>query len=105
LLPEPASTSGSTSMRRTGGAFGDYGIELQMSDPKFDWQDDELEVVVNIYGQYSIWPAGKTRPAGWTGVGKTGSKADCLEFIEQHWTDMRPHNPSSNQSRVDDKTS
>ncbi len=27
---------------------------------------------------------------GWKDVGKTGSKKECLFFIEEVWTDMRP---------------
>ena len=47
-------------------------------------------VVVNDEEQYSIWPVGGEVPAGWREVGKTGPKADCLAYIEEVWTDMRP---------------
>jgi MbtH protein len=46
--------------------------------------------VVNHEEQYSIWPAHKELPGGWRDAGKQGTKADCLAFIEQVWTDMRP---------------
>jgi MbtH protein len=46
--------------------------------------------VVNHEEQYSIWPAHRALPLGWRDAGKTGSKAECLEFIGQVWTDMRP---------------
>ena len=48
------------------------------------------KVVVNHEDQYSIWPANRSNAPGWTDVGKTGSKAECLSYIEQVWTDMRP---------------
>lgn len=48
------------------------------------------EVVVNQEGQYSIWPANKAVPNGWSTVGRQGSKEQCLEFIREVWTDMRP---------------
>jgi MbtH protein len=48
------------------------------------------KVVVNHEEQYSIWPAHRENPPGWNGVGKTGPKAECLEYIEEVWTDMRP---------------
>lgn len=48
------------------------------------------KVVVNHEDQYSIWPAEREPPLGWKEVGKTGSKADCLAYIKQVWTDMRP---------------
>ena len=47
-------------------------------------------VVVNVEEQYSIWPAGREIPLGWREVGKQGTKAECLEYIKEVWTDMRP---------------
>ena len=47
-------------------------------------------MVVNDEEQYSIWLADREIPAGWRAVGKTGSKAECLQHIEEVWTDMRP---------------
>ena len=47
-------------------------------------------VVVNHEEQYSIWLSDRPVPAGWKEVGKTGSKKDCLDYIEVTWTDMRP---------------
>ena len=46
--------------------------------------------VVNGEGQYSIWFADREIPAGWSDAGKGGSKEECLAFIEEVWTDMRP---------------
>jgi MbtH protein len=48
------------------------------------------KVVVNHEEQYSIWPLNKQTPLGWSEVGKTGAKDECLEYIKQVWTDMRP---------------
>lgn len=50
----------------------------------------QYKVVVNQEEQYSIWPAEKENPKGWKDVGKTGNKAECLAYIEEVWTDMRP---------------
>ncbi len=47
-------------------------------------------VVINEEEQYSIWLADRELPSGWRAVGKTGSKTDCLEYIDKAWTDMRP---------------
>ena len=47
-------------------------------------------VVMNHEEQYSIWPADREIPLGWKDAGKTGPKADCLAYIEEVWTDMRP---------------
>ena len=48
------------------------------------------KVVVNHEEQYSIWPEYKEIPLGWKDIGKVGLKADCLAFIKEVWTDMRP---------------
>jgi MbtH protein len=47
-------------------------------------------VVVNDEEQYSIWFADRDLPAGWTAAGKEGPKEECLAYIEEVWTDMRP---------------
>lgn len=48
------------------------------------------KVVVNHEEQYSIWPEYKENPLGWNDAGKVGSKAECLAYIKEVWTDMRP---------------
>jgi MbtH protein len=48
------------------------------------------KAVVNHEEQYSIWPADRKNPLGWHDTGKTGSKAECLDYIKEVWTDMRP---------------
>ena len=47
-------------------------------------------VVVNHEEQYSIWPADQDCPKGWTAVGPRGAKKECLDYIAEVWTDMRP---------------
>jgi len=56
----------------------------------FDDEETDFTVVVNHEEQYSIWPAQREIPAGWRAAGKTGKKKECLEYIEEVWTDMRP---------------
>ncbi len=55
-----------------------------------DGQEAMFSVVVNHEDHYSIWAADREVPAGWRVVGKTGVKAECLAYIEEVWTDMRP---------------
>ena len=56
-----------------------------------DSEDTTLyKVVVNDEEQYSIWPVERANPLGWREAGQSGLKADCLEYIERVWTDMRP---------------
>ena len=47
-------------------------------------------VVTNEEQQYSIWPADRERPAGWTEEGTRGTEQECLSHIDEVWTDMRP---------------
>ena len=55
-------------------------------------EDDKTiyKVVRNHEEQYSIWPEHKQIPLGWNDVGKAGTKAECLAYIKEVWTDMRP---------------
>jgi MbtH protein len=48
------------------------------------------KVVLNHEEQYSIWPADRPNPNGWSDEGTRGTKGECLARIEQVWTDMRP---------------
>lgn len=59
--------------------------------PRDDQEDTtRYVVVINHEEQYSIWPEGRDLPLGWSGVGKSGGRAECLAHIEAVWTDMRP---------------
>ena len=60
-----------------------------MTNP-FEDENGVYHVLVNDEGQYSLWPSFKQTPQGWTIVHKSDSRAACLEFINQNWTDMRP---------------
>lgn len=63
------------------------GVSIRMFD-----DDDErvYQVVINDEEQYSIWPADREVPAGWRATGPSGVKSECLAYIDQVWTDMRP---------------
>jgi MbtH protein len=55
---------------------------------------DDLEasylVVVNDESQHALWPVFAEVPAGWTVALAATSRQDCLDYVERHWTDMRP---------------
>lgn len=55
-------------------------------------EEDDMTytVVMNHEEQYSIWPTGRDLPNGWREAGKSGTKAECLAYIDEHWVDMRP---------------
>ena len=50
----------------------------------------QFDVMFNNEEQYSLWPVDKTVLTGWCKSGKQGSKAACLAYINEVWTDMRP---------------
>ncbi|MFV8132316.1 MbtH family protein [Streptomyces syringium] len=60
-----------------------------MSNP---FEDDNASyfVLVNDENQHSLWPAFAEIPAGWTTAFGADTRAACLEYVEQNWTDMRP---------------
>jgi MbtH protein len=58
--------------------------------PEEEEDDRTYKVVVNHEEQYSIWFADREPPAGWREVGREGRKAECFEYIDEVWTDMRP---------------
>ncbi|KIZ16622.1 MbtH family protein [Streptomyces natalensis] len=61
-----------------------------MSTNPFDDENASFHVLVNGEGQYAIWPTFSDLPAGWTITAGPSSRADCLEHVEQNWTDLRP---------------
>jgi MbtH protein len=56
----------------------------------FDDEDGDFLVLVNDEEQYSLWPYLDEIPAGWIATGPTGPRAECLAWIDEHWTDLRP---------------
>lgn len=60
-----------------------------MTNP-FDDPEGRFLVLVNDEGQHSLWPSFADVPAGWTAVHGEETRESCLEYIETHWTDLRP---------------
>nr|WSY54825.1 MbtH family protein [Streptomyces sp. NBC_00886] len=61
-----------------------------MSVNPFDDESGRFFVLINDEEQYSLWPAFAEIPKGWRVVFGEYGRAECLEFVEQQWTDMRP---------------
>ncbi|MEM9483659.1 MAG: MbtH family NRPS accessory protein [Cyanobacteria bacterium P01_F01_bin.116] len=61
-------------------------------------------VVLNQEEQYSIWPIDRENPLGWKDAGKSGSRQECLDYIETIWTDMRPLSLRKSMDKVDVKS-
>ncbi|MFD9825369.1 MbtH family protein [Streptomyces violascens] len=61
-----------------------------MSTNPFDDTDGRFLVLVNDEGQHSLWPSFVEVPGGWTVAFEESTRDACLEYIESHWTDLRP---------------
>jgi uncharacterized protein YbdZ (MbtH family) len=64
-----------------------------MSSNPFDDEDGRFFVLVNEEEQHSLWPTFAAVPSGWRIVfgGEEGaSRAGCLAYVEENWTDLRP---------------
>jgi MbtH protein len=56
----------------------------------FDNEETTFDVVVNGEKQYSIWPRVVPLPRGWSTIGRSGNRRECLDYIGEVWTDMQP---------------
>ncbi|MEU2995021.1 MbtH family protein [Streptomyces sp. NPDC001758] len=56
----------------------------------FDDPNGTFLVLVNHENQHSIWPSFVDVPAGWSVVHRESSRQSCLDYVEEHWTDLRP---------------
>lgn len=61
-----------------------------MSTNPFDDDNGTFLVLANDEEQHSLWPTFTDIPVGWRRVYGEASRADCLDYIERHWTDIRP---------------
>lgn len=61
-----------------------------MSTNPFDDDNGTFYVLVNDEEQHSLWPTFADVPAGWRVVFGAATRADCLAYVEQNWTDLRP---------------
>lgn len=60
-----------------------------MNNP-FDDTTGTFRVLVNDLQQHSLWPSFADVPAGWVLVFGPANREDCLEFVEENWTDITP---------------
>jgi uncharacterized protein YbdZ (MbtH family) len=61
-----------------------------MSTNPFDDETGTFLVLVNDEEQHSLWPTFADVPVGWRKVFGEASHAECLAYVEEHWTDIRP---------------
>lgn len=56
----------------------------------FENEDGKYFALINDEGQYSLWPSFVEIPIGWKVAHPEDTRQNCLAFIEETWTDMRP---------------
>ncbi|MFE0916413.1 MbtH family protein [Streptomyces nigra] len=61
-----------------------------MSTNPFDDDEGRFLVLVNDEGQHSLWPSFAEVPGGWVVVFGEDSRQACLDYVDAHWTDLRP---------------
>lgn len=61
-----------------------------MNTNPFDDENGRFYVLVNDEEQHSLWPVFADVPGGWRVVFGAESRAACVAYIEDNWTDMRP---------------
>ena len=47
-------------------------------------------VLKNEEEQYSLWREEIEVPAGWAATGFRGSRQECMDHVDEVWTDLRP---------------
>jgi uncharacterized protein YbdZ (MbtH family) len=55
-----------------------------MLEAYHDWQEEPERVVKSYDGKYEVWPMSMMNPAGWEDAGFTGTRSECLAYIEGH---------------------
>ncbi|MFE0403761.1 MbtH family protein [Streptomyces nigra] len=68
-----------------------------MSINPFDDDEGRFLVLVNDEGQHSLWPSFAEVPGGWVVVFGEDSRQACLDYVDAHWTDLRPRSLARTQ--------
>ncbi|WP_132993049.1 MbtH family protein [Gordonia zhaorongruii] len=74
-----------------------------MTPNPFDDTDGTFLVLVNHEQQHSLWPDFAPVPHGWTRMFGPAGHDECLNYVEAHWTDMRPASLIAAMNRAADQ--
>lgn len=61
-----------------------------MGTNPFDDESGTFFVLMNDEEQHSIWPTFAEIPSGWRVAFGEATREDCLTYVNDHWTDLRP---------------
>jgi MbtH protein len=56
----------------------------------FDDENQPYLVLVNDLNQHSLWPASLPSPNGWRAISGPLGRSAAIQFVDDHWTDLRP---------------
>lgn len=56
----------------------------------FENPEGSYFVLSNQEEQYSLWPEFADVPGGWSVLFGPDRRRQCLDYISENWTDMRP---------------
>jgi MbtH protein len=56
----------------------------------FEDPESSYLVLVNDEEQFSLWPEFADVPAGWRVVHGPDTRDSAVQYVDEHWTDMRP---------------
>ena len=65
-------------------------LRKQMEEAGLERDEMKYKVVINHEEQYSIWSGEQDVRGTWRETGQTCAFDDCMDYIEEVWTDMRP---------------
>ncbi|MEW2419099.1 MbtH family protein [Streptomyces nigra] len=68
-----------------------------MSTNPFDDDENRFLVLVNDERQHSLWPSFAEVPGGWVVAFGEDSRQACLDYVDAHWTDLRPRSLARTQ--------
>ncbi|MFK0180556.1 MbtH family protein [Streptomyces xanthochromogenes] len=66
----------------------------------FDDPKGRFFVLVNAEGQHALWPEFLDAPDGWSTAHGPAERTSCTDYINVHWTDMRPLSLVAHLERV-----
>jgi len=61
-----------------------------VSTNPFEDESGRFFIVVNAEDQHSLWPEFAAIPAGWQVAFGVSGRPECLKYVEENWTDLRP---------------
>lgn len=61
----------------------------------FDDENQLHVVLVNQSNQHSLWPLSLPQPDGWQVISGPLGRGAAIQFVDEHWTDLRPVSPAA----------